>query len=361
MHTMGSEQNAKESVQIDDQKIIQFWRNFQNWAIEHRNDNVHDQVESSNLLVEKYFSGISLEMLSADNDERVDLVITAHGSLERFPLVMRISELAPTLDRYVLKLFRERVVDKSFGINMDGFSLATDDIHVETGLDDGLIGLKLSFAKEIPFDMLDHAKNMAFIMMDHVLGEYGFSIKVGYVDFVDRAEIDQKKAVPLSQLPVVFDEVWLKKLGRSGYFPPDDGAWTMMTIDFPEDEDGPASKGIVTFHDGANALVGRADLTHLIGVDLPAFDNEKIEQARDFHSNFADLLAKDQSGIVAYMMVRQGWRVAIYYVTNPVAAKSLMIAELNRAGLLERDVFEQFDPSWSKYRRYCSHMFENVN
>jgi hypothetical protein len=358
---MEKTQKIEDAVQISDETIVTFWNEFAKWSLIHSKDTVREKVDSCNLLVEEYFSDIALEMIGDDGDNELGLVITAHGIQEKFPLAIRIFQLMPQMPQYKARLFRERTLDGEFGINMDGFTLKSEEILVIPMIDDGLVGLQVCFAKEIPFDRIDHAKHMTHIMMDHVLGEYDFAIKVGYVEFVQSDEFETKESIQLSRFAKDFDHMWINKLGHNGQYPVSDNNWSMLTLNFPEDDDGPAVTGILTFHNGANTLVGRADMTMVVGVDLPAFENSMIEKARDFQSKFADLIARDQSGIVAYMMVREGWRVALYYVTDVAKAKAMMDDEIKRAGFEQYEVFEEFDPSWSKYRRYSSHLFENTN
>ena len=66
---------------------------------------------------------------------------------------------------------------------MDGFELATADVLVALQPDNSQAALELRFARDIPAEFAEHARHMTFIMLDHVLGEYDFAVKVGAVDF----------------------------------------------------------------------------------------------------------------------------------------------------------------------------------
>jgi hypothetical protein len=109
-----------------------------------------------------------------------------------------------------VRAFRERAAAPGFSMGMDGFNLATSDVLMACGDDEGRIALEIRFAREIPQDFQDHARNMVFIMLDHVLGEYDFAVKVGAVDFVDEAEDAEVTWTPMDLLPPVFDAYWLE-------------------------------------------------------------------------------------------------------------------------------------------------------
>ena len=107
--------------------------------------------------------------------------------------------------------------------------MSTSEVLVACGQDDGQAALEIRFGREIPSDYQDHARNMAFIMLDHVLGEYDFAVKVGAVDFVEEASDPLAPWVPLSQFVPVFDRYWVDTLGRTSDFPAGEHDWSGMT------------------------------------------------------------------------------------------------------------------------------------
>jgi hypothetical protein len=207
---------------------------------------IRDFVDEANELLERFIQGLALEVQGVKNDPmhdapepadpssdvpRRELVISAHGVIERFPDVMLMAQLAPSLNHYRVITFRWRNDEPSFGMRMSDFELATDDVQVGYYKYHGLIGLELKFNKSIPMDMTDHSRNMACIMLDHVLGEFDSAVRVGALDFVQEFSSDVLANVPMPEFPHAYDTFWKDTLGRTGEldFLSDSGGWTMLS------------------------------------------------------------------------------------------------------------------------------------
>ena len=109
------------------------------------------------------------------------------------------------------------------------------------------------------------AADTFLIMLDHILGEYDFAVKVGAVDHVEvdaQADFD---GVPLDDFVPLFDACWRDELGHTGVFPPGEHAWSGVSAT-REAEDGREVEVIVMRNDAATALVGRADLMNAIAL-----------------------------------------------------------------------------------------------
>ena len=196
--------------------ISAFWQEFAGAEAALKAVPLRERVEQGNELLERHLGGLALEISGGDADAVVDLIITAHGSIDRFPLLMQVVAAAPKLRHHAVRAFRERTQQPDFPIGMDGFELSTSEVLIACGQDDGQAALEIRFGREIPQDYQDHARNMAFIMIDHVLGEYDFAVKVGAVDFVEESQDHHAEWTPLSELPPVFDRYWSESLGRTG-------------------------------------------------------------------------------------------------------------------------------------------------
>lgn len=342
-------------------EITAFWREFVDAQASLQAQPLRERVESANAIIERHLNGLALEMSGDDGDAVVDLIATAHGSTEHFPLLMQVVAAAPALQHYRLRAFRERTTQPDFPMGMDGFELATSDVLVACGQDDGQAALEIRFGREIPDDYQDHARNMAFIMLDHVLGEYDFAVKVGAVDFVDEASDPLAPWVPLSQLVPVFDRHWIETLGRTGEFPTGEPDWSGMTLSFgDQSEDGdtsdaPEDTAIVMVNRSANAVAMRADLACALTLDLAVGDRDELAAAQAWQDQAATLLELPQLGILAYTMTRAGRRKAVYYVGDEQLAKQVLAPLLLRdeAGSLE--LTTTFDPAWSGYFEFAVH------
>lgn len=329
------------------QRIDTFWLGFLQGEAELVRKPVREQVEEINEILEASLDGLALEMSANDGDLQIDLIATAQGSKDRFPLLMDFVRRAPPLKHYTLSAFRARTEKPDFPIRMDDFELATSEVLIGHFADEGQVGIEVRFDRELPSDMQDHARNMAFIMLDHVLGEYDFAIKVGVVDFVDEFSGEVIQATPLHQFGAVMDSFWTGTLGHTGLFPSGEDNWTMLKVAF--ESDGEGNHALVSVNNSANAVAARPDLGHAIELRLPAHDDATLDAARDLQDQIATRLEVQHAGILSHTVLRNGERTANYYVGDLPAALELMEASVRAASLADAELRSEFDPSWSKY------------
>lgn len=333
------------------QRIDSFWQRFREGEAELVRKPVREQVEYINEVLEESLDGLALEMMAEDGDLQIEMIATAHGAKERFPLLMDFVKRAPPLQHYSLSAFRTRTDEPDFPMRMGDFELSTSEILVGHFADEGQVGIEVMFDREIPSDMQDHARNMAFIMLDHVLGEYDFAVKVGVVDFVDGFSGEVLHATPLQQFGPVLDAFWAGELGHTGLFPGSDAPWSSLTVAF--EEDGEDNHAIVAVNDGANAIAARPDLGHAVELRLPAHDHATLDIARTVQDQIATRLEVQHAGILSHTMLRNGERLANYYVGDLPAALELIDASLRAASVKDSDVRSEFDPSWGKYFEFA--------
>ena len=347
-----------------------FWRAFSDAQASLQAQPLRERVGAANALIDQHLEGLALEMSGDDADAVVDLIVTAHGSIERFPLLAQVVAAAPALPHYRVRAFRARTTQPDFPIGMEGFELATSEVLVALEQDGGQAALEIRFGREIPSDYQDHARNMAFIMLDHVLGEYDFAVKVGAVDFVGEPGDTHTPWVPLSQLPPVFDRYWTDTLGRTGHFPTGDAEWDGLELQFdcPIDEDGnelppddidsedAPETGVVMVNTSANAVAMRADLAYALTVDLAVPDSDTLTAVQDLHEQAATLLQVPQLGILVLTLMRAGRRQALYYVSDEQLAKQTLAPLLLRDEAASLELKVAYDPAWSGYFEYAGYL-----
>ena len=160
---------------------------------------------------------MELEGIAPDSKELPCLVFSAGGIREHFPQVQALAELAQT-QRYHVRVFRspQGSVASDFAIEIDGFHLSASDITVALDEWRMLPTLEIAFTRPIPDDMRDRAQNMAFIMLDHIVGEWAAAVKIGAVDFVN--EIAPERALAFAELPEKLNQMW-RELGYTGVYP----------------------------------------------------------------------------------------------------------------------------------------------
>ena len=331
-----------------------------------------DWVEQANALLQPHVPGLALEIMGAPGDAVVDLIVTAHGSIERFPWVTQLAAAAPALQHHRVVAFRGRSADPDFPISMDGFELSTADVLVALQADGGQVALELRLPREIPPAFAEHARHMTFIMLDHVLGEYDFAVKVGAVDFVGEDDFDAEVLwTPLSQLPPAFDAFWVQTLGHTGHFPQGEPQWEGLDLEFncavddegnpvddPEGdaETGGSDQGVVAINLAANAVAMRADLPHALTLDLAAPDDATLAAVRDLQTQAATVLQLHQLGVAALTLERAGRRQALYYVSDPALALQTLAPLLQRDAAATLQTPLRYDPAWSAYFDYAGYL-----
>lgn len=333
------------------ERVDAFWLRFLKDEKELVRKPVREQVEELNEVLEQCLEGLALEMSAEDGDLQVEMTATAHGEKDNFPLLMDFVKRAPSLSHYNLTAFRARVDEPDFGMNMEDFKLATSEVLIGHFADNGRVGIEVLFDRELPSDMKDHAENMTFIMLDHVLGEFDFAIKVGVVDFVSAFSDQVAGSTNMHKFASVLDSFWVGALGHTGLFPTGEHDWTTLKIEFKSDGEG--NESIVSVNDSANAIAARPDLGYAVELKLPAHDHDTLDTARNLQNQIATRLELHHVGILSHTVMRNRERLANYYVGDLPAALKLIKADVSGLDDDCVDLRGEFDPSWSKYFRFA--------
>jgi hypothetical protein len=302
-------------------------------------------VDALNELLEPFFPRLAAEVLG--DPPAFTLVLTAHGSENDFGDLIALVQSAPALPQVEVEAFRQRTRD-GFSMRMGDFELASADVLVKHEPYRGLVALEIGFAKPVPMDMQDHARHMSLIMLDHVLGEYDFAVKVGAVDHVEADAHDAFDGVSLDAFVPLFDACWRDELGHTGVFLAGEHPWSGLTAT-REDEDGSEIEMVVMRNDAANALVARADLSHHFSAAVPVESGEELELARSYEDRLTALLQRHEEGCCTHVVLEQGVRTVNYQVADPAVALAHAQSLEADAGLpVTLDV--AFDPTWKAYR-----------
>ncbi|WP_312463543.1 hypothetical protein [Comamonas sp.] len=304
-------------------------------------------VVQANEMLARIAPDLALELERSEGSLFSRLVFSAHGNVDQFENLMALVRAAPSLPGYKVQAFRNRSPINDFSMAMEGLELSCSDVlvaHYDAG---GIVGLELGFEKIIAPEQRELAQHMAFIMLDHVLGEWDFAVRVGPVDVVDAFAPEVAGVGPLSAFPAVFDAFLRDSLGRSYRFPPaDDDRWKMLEArrrDAPAD----AVPDLLGLRLSANAVATRADLPYCLQWTLTFEDGETLDQARDAQEGLQAALERMENGILAYTRIEgMRERTACYYVDDAAAARQSL---QQQAVALPGRVDVSFDPSWVAY------------
>lgn len=347
-------QHADDSEQAEplgQHQIDAFWRDFSEQVGALEQLEPRDFVERANALLQPHAPDLALELEGNPREQGARLVVTAHGNIAQFENVQAMVRGAPRLDAYDVRGFRSRSLGRDFAMRMNDFELSCSDVlvaHYDAG---GIVGLELSFEKIIPHDMIDHARHMAFIMLDHVLGEWDFSVRVGPVEFVEAFSDNVDGAEPLSVFPPIFDAFQRDVLGRTYEYPREaDDRWISLEVRARDGGDD-QPPDLLSFHDSANALATRADLSHLLMWTFPFESQEELDAVRDAQDAMESELERMQRGILAFSRVENmSTRTAVFYVDDVAHASQLALRlGQENAPELRAELKVVYDPSWREF------------
>ncbi|MET3496230.1 hypothetical protein [Variovorax boronicumulans] len=309
----------------------------------------HELVNALNELLQPFFPNLAVEVMG--DPPAFTLVLTAHGAKDEFEDLMALAQSAPALPQIKVEAFRQRMRD-GFSMRMNNFELACSDVLVKHEPHRGLVALEIGFAKPIPMDMRDHARQMSLIMLDHILGEYDFAVKVGPVDHVAPDAQAGFEGVPLDDFVHLFDACWRGDLGHTGVFPVGEHDWSGLTATRTS-QDGHEVEAVVMRNDAANALLGRADLGHRLSASIPVESGEELDEARVYEDRLSSLLQTHGEGCCTHVVLEEGVRTVHFQVADPetaIAHAQSVQAESDlpvTLGLV-------FDPSWKSYRTWLT-------
>ena len=338
-------------VPLSDPQAETFWREFSLQLPQLQTLDGQGFVTEANELLHNYAPGLSIELEGVAKEAGSKLVISAHGNTAEFENAQVLVRNAPKLQNFTVQAYRSRTLGADFGMRMEDFELTSSDVLVGYYDAGGITGLELAFAKPIPSDMMGHAQHMSFIMLDHVLGEWDFSVRVGPVEFVEEITSGLNGPVKLSECRAVFDAFVRQTLGRTYEYPQEqDSRWLSLEVRARDtDEDAPPD--ILSFHYSANAVATRADLSYFLEWRLSFDSQEQLDQVRDVQDALDTELAHHQRGILVFTRVENmSTRVAAFYVDDPAHAQQLaqQLAAKHAKGI-KAELNLSFDPAWNEY------------
>ncbi|MNS71322.1 hypothetical protein D3C72_1046880 [compost metagenome] len=309
----------------------------------------HALVGELNALLQPFFPNLAAEVLG--DPPAFTLVLTAHGAEADFEDLMALVRSAPALPQVEVEAFRQRMRE-GFSMRMNDFELACSDVLVKHEPYRGRVALEIGFAKPIPMDMQDHARHMSLIMLDHILGEYDFAVKVGPVDHVEADAQADFDGVPLDGFVPLFDACWREDLGHTGVFPAGEHGWSGLTATRTT-EDGSEVEAVVMRNDAANALLGRADLGHRLSAAIPVESGEELDEARVYEDRLTALLQTHGEGCCTHIVLEAGVRTVHFHVADPQAA-IVHAQSVQEALELPVTLDLAFDPTWKSYRTWLA-------
>ena len=131
------------------------------------------------------------------------LILTPDGNKRGINAVKKLYEMRPELENWIVLKYRQPT--NFIQLNFNGLEYSSNDIEILPDFGDDEVDLDL-YVKNLNTD-IDRYKNLAFLYLDHILGEYNSMMKVRYIDFHHLNEEESiKNSISLLELRKQIEE-----------------------------------------------------------------------------------------------------------------------------------------------------------
>jgi hypothetical protein len=187
----------------------EFWRWFvdNKLKLEKFIDSEHNDYSIYNKLTEqikKYNEYLFPELTKTENNNYV-LIITPDGIKDGIEPTKKLAESSPEISNWVIKKFRQPTDD--IGLNFNGVEYPASDIEILPQLvpEEEKVDINI-FIRNMDKDKKNY-QTLAFLYLDHILGEFNSITKVRYIDFhhLDMGKT-VKNSISLLQLRNLIEE-----------------------------------------------------------------------------------------------------------------------------------------------------------
>jgi len=187
----------------------EFWKWFidNKLKLEKFIDSDHNDYTIYNKLTEqikKYDQHLFPELTKTEDNKYV-LIITPDGIKAGIEPTKKLAENHPQIDSWVIKKFRQPSDD--INLNFNGIEYASSDIEIlaEVVREEEKVDINI-FVRNMNKDEKKY-QTLAFLYLDHILGEFNSITKVRYIDFHNLDEGKTiKNSISLLQLRKLIEE-----------------------------------------------------------------------------------------------------------------------------------------------------------
>jgi hypothetical protein len=117
--------------------------------------------------------------LTIDSSDNYVLIISCDGRRDGIEFVERLHDSRPSIEKWITQKYRApgHVID----LNYEGLEFKSKDIKVKYSLSNNLYNVELFIKGNSESD--DRYKALAFLYLDHIVGEYNVMTKIGEIEF----------------------------------------------------------------------------------------------------------------------------------------------------------------------------------
>lgn len=170
------------------------------------NQDLYELIQELNKKVKDYNSGLVTE-ISVLKDGKRNVVISADGISDMFPVVETLVSAAPKFDNINVIAFRPRKPGfKNHGIKYRGIELNSGNVSFIAAKRDGCFDLAL-FHPEYEGENKEAAIGASYILLDAMLGEYDVVKGIRYIDFRVSPPEGIGQPHEITNLPLILDKV----------------------------------------------------------------------------------------------------------------------------------------------------------
>lgn len=125
------------------------------------------------------YNDLVIAELTQDTENRNILILSCDGRRDGIEPVERLYKSAPTIDNWRIQKFRApgHVTE----LNYQGLSIKPDDIMLKYNFDGAGYNIELFMKGYREKD--DRYKALAFLYLDHLVGEYNVMTRIGQIEF----------------------------------------------------------------------------------------------------------------------------------------------------------------------------------
>lgn len=189
-------------------KKKEFWK----WFLENANvleglidgKNQNDKLYKELTLEVQKFSKLIYPEITFKNN-KYQLILTPNGIKEGVEPTIELHEAAPSIDNWDIIRFRQPTDNLSASIKINGIELSGSDIKIARKFNTDNVDLLVAINGYVAEDQT--YITLAFLNLDHILGEFNVITRVGTIDFIGWNELDDNyKIVNLLELRKEIEE-----------------------------------------------------------------------------------------------------------------------------------------------------------
>lgn len=138
----------------------------------------------------KNYNNLLFPELTKTKDDKYVLIITPDGIKDGVKPTKKLVEGHPKLNTWIVKKFRQPTDEITLNINDLEYPTSDIEIIPEIDSEKDKVDIRV-FIRNMNKDEKKY-QHLAFLYLDHILGEFNTIMKVGYIDFY---HLDEDKSV----------------------------------------------------------------------------------------------------------------------------------------------------------------------